>query len=123
MKLLAPREFLRQFNERLALSDEAFVSTFPPNAGISVSVVNHYRRALGELYKSPPDRFHPTDTFDDLSALPQTWSFDVIRLVIAIEDALGTSLPESELGHITGMSGISVGEWLVKVVAVAKTNH
>ena len=114
-------KYRTEFNLRAPLSDSAFMERCRRPERLTIDVVAAYRARLGEMYKSPPEKFLPEDTFDDLEKLPQTIWWDVVGLVMAVEDALGISLDEKLLGHADRMKkGQTIGDWLVGVVAAAK---
>ncbi|MHC5734934.1 hypothetical protein [Nostoc sp.] len=102
---------LDEILQRPNISDEDFLHRLQLSGETAIKTVKCCRSELGKSYRVSPEQLYPDDKFLDIIKLP-TPEWDMLELVLALEEALGIRIDEKQVPDWT-YRGITLGEWII----------
>ncbi|MBD2491441.1 hypothetical protein [Aulosira sp. FACHB-615] len=103
---------INEILQRSDMSDEEFIQNIKLSNKLSTKTVNCIRLELGKSFQVPAEKLYPDDKFIDIISLP-CWEWDMIELVLALEETLKIDIDEEQVPDWTDKN-ITLGQWIVE---------
>ncbi|GBE92063.1 hypothetical protein [Nostoc cycadae] len=103
---------LNEILQRSAISNEEFVHNIKLSSELAIKTVNCVRIELGKAFRVPAEKLYPDDKFLDIISLP-CWEWDMIELVLALEEILKIGIDEEQVPDWTSKD-ITLCQWIVE---------
>lgn len=106
---------LNKFLQRPDMSNEEFLHRIQLSDEAARKTVKCCRTELSKAFRLTPEKLYPDDKFIDIISLP-TPEWDMMELVLALEEALGIGIDEEQVPNWTTRT-ITLGGWIRDFIA------
>lgn len=96
------------------MSDDEFMDTVRLSGRVFKKEIKCYRSKLGEIFRVPPEKIYPDDSFGELSDL-LTSDWDILEIVLFLEDILEVDLDETKVPEWNLKT--TLGQWITDLLS------
>ncbi|MBD1907593.1 hypothetical protein H6F66_15775 [Trichocoleus sp. FACHB-6] len=104
---------LEEFLQRSPMSDEEFMNMVRLPGDLFKKAAKCYRSKLGEMFRVPPEKIYPDDSFSELARLG-TSDWDILEIVLFLEQILEVELDDTKVPEWNLKT--TVGQWIIDLL-------
>lgn len=102
------------FLQRPDISDNEFLANINLADERARIAIHSFRSKLGEIYRIPPEKLYPDDSFRELLRLPNR-GWDMLELIFLLEEALGVGIDVEQVPDWMNRE-VTLGVWISDLI-------
>nr|WP_290221770.1 hypothetical protein [Trichocoleus desertorum] len=108
------RRKLKTLLQRPDISDDEFLANINLSDERARVAIHSFRLKLGEIYRIPPEKLYPDDSFRELLRLPNR-GWDMLEIIFLLEEVLGVGIDVEQVPDWTNRE-VTLGTWISELL-------